>query len=207
MRQLVLIFALSLLLVPLAGCGDQGAGDGGDQGAGDAGLEPVRAQEPTAAPRASAAPGSAAMVSFDLPEGWEERSPSSQMRAAEATIPGEGGAGDLVVFYFGPGQGGGVEDNIQRWIQQMEVEPGTEPERGSFEEGPLTIHHVTVHGTLLPSTMGSGPSTPQEDSMMMAAVVEGPSGPWFFKATGPETTLEGERDAFLEMLRSIEPPA
>jgi hypothetical protein len=36
-------------------------------------------------------------------------------------------------------------------------------------------------------------------------VVEGPGGPWFFKATGPQSTLGEEREAFREMLGSIRP--
>jgi hypothetical protein len=124
------------------------------------------------------------------------------MRMAQATIPGEAGPGDLVLFHFGPGGGGGVDANIERWIGQMEVAAGTEPKRESFtNDNGLKVTWVEVEGTLLPSAMGMGPSTAQPDSRMLAAVVEGAGGPWFFKATGPSSTLDAQRDAFLGMLR------
>jgi hypothetical protein len=34
-------------------------------------------------------------------------------------------------------------------------------------------------------------------------VVEGPGGPWFFKATGSNKTMAPPRDAFLTMLKSM----
>lgn len=170
----------------------------------DDAIAPVRAQGNGAAPAATGAPGP---VSFELPEGWQERSATGAMRSAEAVIPGEAGDAEMIVFYFGPGQGGGVEPNLQRWIGQMQTAEGTEPERGNFQVGDLTVTHITVHGTLLPSGMGTGPSEPQPDSTLMGAVVEGPGGPWFFKVTGPQATLEDEQEAFLEMLHTVQPPA
>ena len=206
---LVLLALLPLTLFVACGGSDSPAtGSGGDNGAEtgdtDDGVAPVRAQGNGAEPAVTGTPGP---VSFELPEGWQEKSPTGAMRSAEATIPGEGGDAEMIVFYFGPGQGGGVEPNLQRWVGQMQMEEGTEPERGSFQVGDLTVTHITVHGTLLPSGMGTGPSEPQPDSTLMGAVVEGPSGPWFFKVTGPQATLEGEQEAFLEMLHTLQPPA
>src|SRR5215218_7412143 len=66
-------------------------------------------------------------IDFDLPSGWQAETPSSGMRLAQATIPGASGPGQLAVFFFGPGGGGGVEANIQRWIDQMEPAPGASP--------------------------------------------------------------------------------
>jgi len=207
-RTPILVTALLLL----AACGggeappaDDSAANGQSDEAATEALAPVRAQGNASSP--APAIGTPGPVSFELPEGWQEHPPASRMRTAEARIPGPGGDAELVVFYFGPGQGGGTEANLQRWIGQMEVTPGTEPERNSFQVDDLTVTHVTVHGTLLPSGMGTGPDSPQPDSMLMGAVVEGPGGPWFFKVTGPEATLEGQREAFLEMLRTVEPPA
>ena len=144
---------------------------------------------------------------FRLPEGWQEHPPTSGMRAAQAVIPGEAGPAEMVLFYFGPGQGGAVEANLERWIGQVQQAEGAEPERDSFQVGALTVTHVTVHGTLMPTGMGSGPTEPQPDSTLMAAVVEGPGGPWFFKVTGPAETLEEERQTFLDMLHTVRPPA
>lgn len=144
--------------------------------------------------------GAAGRLVWELPAGWTEVPPASPMRMAQAAIPGPGGAAELVLFHFGPGGGGGVQANIDRWIGQMEVEG--EPERGSFTAGDLAVTWVDVAGTLLPSGMGMGPTEPQPGSRLLGAVVEGAGGPWFFKATGPAETLSAAREDFLGMLRA-----
>ncbi len=155
---------------------------------------------PTPAISPAGGAGAAGRLVWELPAGWTEVPPASPMRMAQATIPGPGGPADLVLFHFGPGGGGGVQANIDRWIGQMEVEG--EPERGSFTAGDLAVTWVDVAGTLLPSGMGMGPTEPQPGSRLLGAVVEGAGGPWFFKATGPSETLSAAREDFLGMLRA-----
>jgi hypothetical protein len=136
---------------------------------------------------------------FAIPEGWQREAPSSSMRMAQASIPGAGGDGTLTVFFFGPGGGGGVEANLDRWVGQ--IDGASQPTRETFETGGLKVTWIEVTGTLMPSGFGMGPSEPQPGSRLFGAVIEGPGGPWFFKATGPDETLSGQRDAFLAMLR------
>jgi hypothetical protein len=183
--------------------------------------EPAPATEPTGAAEPAADPGLAPLTSrdeapaelegeaiaapgllFTLPASWEQEPPSSSMRLAQAQIPGPGGPGQLAVFFFGVGGGGGVESNLQRWIGQMESEG--EPVRDTFRVGDFIVHWVEVAGTQKPSTMGMGPAEAKPGSTLLAAVVEGPGGPWFFKATGPTETLAAERETFFAMLRSIQ---
>jgi len=136
-----------------------------------------------------------------LPSGWTSVPPSSQMRAAQAVIEGPGGPAELTVFHFGAGQGGDVEANIQRWLGQIVPQPGTQPQRKNLEANGLRITWVDAEGTLQPGQMGMGPSSPQPGSRLLGAVVEGPGGPWFLKATGPDLTLAPQRLAFLGMLQ------
>lgn len=142
-------------------------------------------------------------LDFDLPDGWQSEAPATKMRFAQASIPGSGGPGQLAAFYFGPGQGGGVEDNLQRWTGQMKVAEGSQPQRGTFEANGFRITWLDVAGTLLPSGMGMGPTTEQPGSRLLGAVIEGQGGPWFFKVTGPDATIAPQREAFLAMLRSV----
>lgn len=152
-------------------------------------------------PPATASPQAGGSIEFDIPKTWQSQPPSSNMRLAQAVIPGPGGPGELAVFYFGPGQGGGVDANIQRWVEQMESPEQPKPE--TFEANGFRVTWIDVRGTLKPSMMGAGPSTPQPNSRLLGAVVEGPGGPWFFKVTGPDATLTPERDAFIGMLKSV----
>lgn len=144
-------------------------------------------------------------ASFTLPTSWTPQAPSSSMRLAQATLPGSAGEGQLTVFHFGPGGGGGVDSNLDRWAGQVEPDPGQEARRESFDVDGFRVTWLEVQGTLKPSTMGTGPTTPQPGSRLFGAVVEGPQGPWFFKATGPAQTLDEQRDAFLQVLRSVRP--
>jgi len=166
--------------------------------------EPAAA-EPAVPPLAPAGAGVAGRLVWALPAGWTEAPPASPMRMAQASIPGAGGPAELVLFHFGPGGGGGVEANIERWIGQVEIEG--EPERGAFAAGDpgqdgVRVTWVDAAGTLKPSGMGMGPTEPQPGSRLLGAVVEGPGGPWFFKATGPDETLAAARGDFLAMLRA-----
>lgn len=216
-RQIVLT---SLLLLTFAACkgneeapssamseGDAPAAESGTSTAppadGGGPMAPLSSSGQALPPAGAPGEGASAGIDFDLPAGWQSETPQSNMRLAQAAIPGPGGPGQLTVFYFGPGGGGGVDANIQRWIEQMDVAPGTEPRPDSFEANGYRISLIDVSGTLKPSMMGTGPETPQPDSRLLGAVVEGPGGPWFFKATGPEATLGPQREAFLAMLRSV----
>jgi hypothetical protein len=177
---------------------------------------PAQAAEPSSAPieplssrsepvsEGSAGAAAVGGIDFDLPSGWQSETPSSSMRVAQATIPGAAGPGSLAVFYFGPGGGGGVDANIRRWIDQMEPAPGSAPKPQIFETSTgFRITMIDVAGTIKPSTMGAGPTTAQSGARLLGAVVEGPGGPWFFKATGPDATIMSGHDAFVAMLRGV----
>lgn len=151
-------------------------------------------------PAAAGTPLTVKGLTVELPAGWKVVPPASQMRLAQAVIEGPGGPAELAVFHFGAGQGGDIEANVQRWIGQIAPRAGTEPQRKVFEANGLRITWLDVEGTLQAGQMGMGPATAQPDSRLLGAVIEGPGGPWFFKATGPDMTLGPQRLAFLGML-------
>jgi hypothetical protein len=152
-------------------------------------------------PNSQQAAGAAGSIDFDLPKAWQSQTPTSTMRLAQAAIQGPGGPADLAVFFFGPGGGGPVDANIDRWVGQMEG--ATKPTSETFETNGYKVTWVDVKGTLKPSGMGMGPSTPVSNARLYGAVVEGPGGPWFFKAQGPDSTLGPQRDAFVALLKSV----
>ncbi len=196
-------FLTSLLsIVLLAACAG-GDSTGASPSTADPGEEAAPAPAPPTASDGTviALPG----ATFELPSAWQQEAPSSSMRAAQAQIPGDDGNGQLTVFFFGAGGGGGVEANLQRWIGQVEVDPANPPIRETFSGAGTNVSWVEARGTLKPSTMGTGPTSPQPNSMLLGAVVEGNGGPWYFKATGPATTLDAHKDAFLAMLGSVRP--
>lgn len=140
---------------------------------------------------------------FPMPSAWESEQPASRMRLAQAKISGDGGDAQMAVFFFGAGGGGGVEANLKRWEGQMEA--SAPAERDTMVVGTWTVHWVEVPGTLKPSTMGTGPTEPQPNYRLLAAVVAGEGGPWFFKVTGPDATVKNARGDFFDMLKKGRP--
>ncbi len=67
-----------------------------------------------------------AALTFDPPSGWVSRPSSSTMRVAEFSLPKTGSDSEdaeLIVYFFGSGQGGTVQANLDRWVSQM-AQPG-----------------------------------------------------------------------------------
>lgn len=133
------------------------------------------------------------------------------MRKAQYKIPGaDGDPGDAqcVVYYFGPGQGGSAKNNADRWIAQFTQPDGTPSKdraRILFQSfGTAQAMLVEVKGTYNPQSMDGSPGTAAlPGSMLIGAIVPGPDAPWFFKMTGPERTVEKNRGAFQELLKSV----
>lgn len=127
------------------------------------------------------------------------------MRAFEAKVPGAGGDASLALFFFGEGKGGDTAANIQRWIDQIEFVPGSDTYREEFSANGMTIFWVNFSGTLKPDPMAPQANERRPNSRMLAAVIEGPGGPWYFKLVGPDATVGPQRDAFVAMLQTVRP--
>ncbi len=149
---------------------------------------------------------------YEAPDNWRYRRPkNTMMRKAEFAIPKvEDGSsdGELIVFYFGAGQGGSVTANLDRWRGMFTDSDGNPLGQEnsvveSFEANSLKVTVLDVAGRYAPSPMPMMPKVePQDSYRMFAAVVETPEGPWFFKAVGPADTMNANRDGFFELLRS-----
>ena len=142
-----------------------------------------------------------------VPPGLEARTPSSSMRLAEFAVPRDDGAeAEIVVFYFGPGQGGSVEANIARWGAQFTGPDG----------GPVAPKVTVQEGVSFPTTIaefegayargvGIGDAPSEPDQGLVAAVVETPSGSLFLQLFGDRTAVADTRADFLRLVGSIEP--
>lgn len=159
-------------------------------------------------PAAGTGSGSASLV-WVKPESWVEEAPSSGMRRAQYRVPGAGGDAECIVYYFGPGQGGGAEANAQRWAEQFK-----QPDGRSWTEvtkmteirpnGVATLL-VEVTGTysggMGPGGMTGGAEKPNQ--MLLGAIAAGPDANWFFKLTGPEATVRAQQPSFLALVNSL----
>jgi hypothetical protein len=150
---------------------------------------------------------SAQGLTWATPSGWAAETPSSGMRRAQYRIPGSAGAGECVVFYFGPGQGGEAQANAARWASQFKRADGS-PVGDAYKTreikvGDIPVLMVEVSGTYV-GGMGAMPTGPDRpDQMLLGAIAKGPDANWFFRATGPRGTMEQQRSAFEAMIRSL----
>lgn len=126
------------------------------------------------------------------------------MRRAQFKVPGAGGDAELVVFYFGPGQGGDPMSNAVRWASQFKKADGSSAHdqlvTNEAEYGGMKTLMVEVEGTYT-NTMVSQETF--DGYMLRAAIVEGPDANWFFKLTGPRDTVVENMDEFDSFLSSL----
>ena len=150
-------------------------------------------------------------ITWSAPAGWKVETPKSSMRRAQYRLPASAGGsedGECVVFYFGPGQGGDVRSNIDRWAAQFSGPDGSAPTPTVSEvrAGGRTVTRVEVSGTYHPSAMmmAGGPTpAPKPGFLLLGAIVPGGDANWFFKCTGPQKTMGDNREAFDALIASI----
>jgi hypothetical protein len=140
---------------------------------------------------------SAAGLHWTAPPEWKNEG-SRPMRAATYIVDDA----ECVVYFFGPGQGGTVEANIDRW-------------KGQFKPSDAKVNHRTVHG--LPVTtidasgeysgmggpMAAAPTT-KSGYRLLGAIVEGPGGNLFIKFTGPIKTVAANQQKFERFLGTFD---
>ena len=150
-------------------------------------------------------------LTISIPAGWVEQAPSSSMRKAQFLLPrasGDDADGELVVFYFGPGQGGSVEANIDRWVGQFGQPDGSSSKEKAkttkSEASGMAVTFVDLAGTYQAPIMPGAPEHHNSPGYrLLAAVVETPEGPWFFKLVGPEKTIGKWSESFNLFIKSI----
>ena len=147
-------------------------------------------------------------IAWTAPAGWIAEPPANAMRRAQYRVPGPGGEGECYVFYFGPGQGGTPMANAERWASQFADEKG-QPALAAMKTrtekvGDAQVLFVETRGTYMSGGMMGDQVVPKPGSALLGAVVEGPDASWFFKFTGPETTVTAQRAAFEAMIRSVQ---
>jgi hypothetical protein len=172
--------------------------------------EPVAAPKPTSTPAADAGLPPVAITWVDPPE-WKRAPRAAMMRKATYAVPhaaGDKEDGDLGVFYFGPGQGGGLEANIDRWVKQFKDVKLEEVKRADRSIGGLVAHTIEIDsGSYDPGPMGGGKGGPRENYALVGAIVDAPSGSYFFKLVGPKATVTKAKKTFYKMIDSIKPEA
>lgn len=152
---------------------------------------------------------SVAGLQWSAPPEWKDAG-SAPMRAVTYKVPlaaGDQGAPECVVYFFGQGQGGPVQANIERWNGQLLTPDG--------KTAPAQINKRVIHGlpvtTIDVSGAYTGMAGPEAQSAavpgyrLLGAIIENPGGNIFLKFTGPARTVNANAAIFEKLLASFEP--
>jgi hypothetical protein len=154
--------------------------------------------------------GSFALGPFSIkpPADWKAKPTTSSMRAAVFELPAPAGAeAELIIFYFGQGGAGSVDGNLNRWLDQIR-QPDGKPSRdvAKIEKtkfGGQDASYVSVSGRYVAMAMPGADAADKEGQTLLAAIVDSPTGPYYFKLVGAKATVDKQAAAFRKMLESL----
>jgi len=152
---------------------------------------------------------SVAGLKWAAPTKWKSEAPRP-MRAATYTVPaaaGDTASAECVVYFFGPGQGGTVEANLERWKGQMAGPDGNPPvakiAKRTIHQLPTTTIDTSGDYSGMGGPMAQSKSV-QKNYRLLGAIIEAPAGNVFVKFTGPSKTVAARQSEFEEFLNSFE---
>ena len=134
-------------------------------------------------------------IKLAVPKAWKQEKPSNSFRVAQFKIDaaeGDKDGAELVITQFGGG-GGGVDDNVKRWINQFEAKDRkVKVTKGKSTQGEYIV--VDATGTYLkpdgPPMAGKTKPTSGSRVLNIMLIVED-KGSYFLKLAGPEKTVAG----------------
>src|SRR5262245_10987633 len=154
-------------------------------------------------PREPAAPPNATGISWKTPAAWHAGG-ARAMRVATYLVGGAepSSRAECAVFYFGPGLGGGVDDNVNCWLGQFAPTPNSS--RRTLTVHDLHVTRVEIAGTFLAPGVDMRTQGRLDAWKLLGAIVDGPKGAVFFKLTGPAAVIDRAADDFDALIASLE---
>jgi hypothetical protein len=134
---------------------------------------------------------SAPQLRWKTPDGWKEGAPS-EFRVASFHIKGSGGKDADVSVIPLPGGAGGDFSNVNRWRNQVGLEPVSEAEFAKIAEP------VEIAGQPAKLYDAAGKSL-----HILAAIQWRGEAAWFFKMTGDPELVTQQKPTFVEFLKSV----
>jgi hypothetical protein len=139
-------------------------------------------------------------VAYDAPRSWTGTKARPNIKAAYGVPKADGDTedGELTVSQVG----GSVDQNLQRWAQQLDKQPG-DVKRSERTVNGLKITIVEIHGTYGGMAMpGAPPPAKKPGTALLGAIVE-TSPPTFFKLVGPDKTVAAAQRDFDALVASL----
>lgn len=163
-------------------------------------LAEEKDQKPSDKPAVKTKKVEAGDIILTVPETWKQKAQVRDPRVAEFAVPPAGDdkeAGEYAVFFFGKQGAGGVQDNIKRWVGQVEEEGRkVRVVTGESADGKYTLVDLTgaYNKTVGPPIAGQKKRLP--GWRVLNVFIETKAGPYFLKLDGPEKTIASIEDDF-----------
>jgi hypothetical protein len=174
---------------------------------------PAPAQDaaaPTSADHAPPAATDSSPITYVVPAGWTEKAERNAFRVVAFDIADGNQSGQVIVARM-PANSGSLLDNLNRWRQQVNLDPLTDPSQipsqslkiGGIDAMMWDIEGAPVAHASPPVSPGSqaGPAVPQ--SIVVAMLTRG-SEWWFFKLQGPANIVTAQKSSFQNFLQSVQ---
>ena len=143
-------------------------------------------------------------LNFKIPKDWVSQSPDSSMRTAQYSIkdPEKKKSGEVLFFYFGNNNAGGVKANVLRWLYQFKEDPqNLNPIIVQDKINDVNVTYVSAYGTYLKG-LPYREKTPVDNCQLFGAIIEGDLGTVFIKATGDKNLILINKNKLKEMIKS-----
>jgi hypothetical protein len=147
------------------------------------------------------------------PAGWKEEAPSNKLRFGQFKIPraqGDDRDAEMIIFFFGPGAGGGTDENVKRWKGMFELPEGKKADEfgkvDKFKVGEVPVTLLDVQGTYLEKFPPFDPNAKtirRPDHRLLGVVFESPKGPYFFRLVGPAKTVTANKQGFEDLIKGF----
>jgi hypothetical protein len=131
-------------------------------------------------------------LSWDVPAGWEEVPGGGTMRLATFRLKSDPKAFDCSIVTL-PGGAGGLESNLRRWMGQIQLQVPDEQFQRFMVASKNQIFDF--------SQLQSAKDTTRES--MIAAVLDVGGNSVFVKLKGPIAAVRQNKEAFLQLAKSI----
>jgi hypothetical protein len=130
------------------------------------------------------------MFSFDRPAGWKENPQPAEGRIFEFSV--SDAAGTAVVTLSALQGGGELAENINRWRGQVGLDP----------LGPAEISKAAAPITFIGSDAWLVEAMGRDRGILVIASLN-PQFSIFFKMTGPPSTVQSQKDAFMKIAQTF----
>ncbi len=147
------------------------------------------------------------------PADWQEEKPTNSTRLKQFRLSPIGDDKDnaeVVIFYFGVGQGGSAEENVKRWKGFFVPPEGKKIEDVAkvqkMKVGDVPVTYLDIHGTYssrFPPFDPRAKTALHPNYRMLGVVFESKKGPYFIRMVGPADTVAQYKKGFDEWLKGF----